>query len=105
MVGKRSKGKFKVQREGRYGRYKSRKAYRLVSVKVPGGRTVIQYKKKKPNTAKCAECGAKLSGTLRERPYKMKKMPKTKKRPTRTYGGYLCSKCARKKIIEEVRSK
>ena len=103
MVGKKSKGKFKVQREGRYGRYKSRGAYRLVSVKVPGGRTVIQYRKRKPKNAKCAGCGAKLAGTLRERPYKMKNLPKTKKKPTRAYGGYYCSKCARKKIISEAR--
>ena len=105
MVGKKSKGKFKIQREGRYGKYKSRQALRLVYVKASGGRTVIQYRKKKPNAAKCASCGAKLSGTLRERPYKMKTLPKTKKRPERAYGGYLCSKCSRKKIIQGARSK
>jgi len=103
MVGKKSKGKFKVEREGRYGRFKSRGAFRQISVKVPGGRTVIQYRKRKPKSVKCAECGADLSGTLRERPYKMMKLGKTKKRPTRAYGGYYCSKCARKKIISEVR--
>jgi large subunit ribosomal protein L34e len=103
MVGKKSKGKFKVQREGRYGRYKSRGAYRLIYVKVPGGRTVIQYRKRKPKNARCASCGAKLPGTLRERPYKMKNLPKTKKRPARAFGGNLCNRCARKKIISEAR--
>ncbi|MBW2966123.1 50S ribosomal protein L34e [Candidatus Woesearchaeota archaeon] len=103
MVGKKSKTKRKIEREGRYGRYKSRKSYRLVYVKVPGGRTVVQYRKKKPKVGKCACCGAKLSGTLRERPYKMKKLAKSKKRPTRAYSGYYCSKCTRRKIIEEVR--
>jgi large subunit ribosomal protein L34e len=103
MVGKKAKTKRKIEREGRYGRYKSRKSYRLVYVKVPGGRTVVQYKNKKPKTAKCAGCGAKLPGTLRERPYKMKNLSKSKKRPTRAYGGNLCSKCTRRKIIEEAR--
>ena len=103
MVGKKLKTKRKIEREGRYGRYKSRKSYRLVYVKVPGGRTVVQYRKKKPKQASCAECGAKLPGTSRERPYKMKNLPKTKKKPTRAFGGKLCSKCTRKKIIQEVR--
>ena len=103
MVGKKAKTRIKVEREGRYGKYKSRCAYRLIYVKVPGGRTVIHYKRRKPKNAKCAECGAKLSGTLRERPYKMKNLAKTKKRPTRAYGGYYCTRCSRKKIMEEAR--
>ena len=105
MVGTKSKGKFKIQREGRYGKFKSKKSYRQINVKVPGGRTVIQYRKRKPSKAKCASCRALLSGVPRERPFKMKNMPKTKKRPERPYGGYLCTKCARKKIIQEARKK
>jgi len=95
----------KVQRLGRYGRFKSRKSFRLVYRKAPGGRTFIHYKKRKPGKAHCAECGGLLSGVVRERPYKIRKMGKTKKRPERPFGGQLCSRCMRKKIIEEVRSK
>jgi large subunit ribosomal protein L34e len=84
------------------GRTKSR-TYRRVFVKTPGGRTVMHYRKRKPGKAKCGVCGAFLPGTLRERPFKMRNIAKTKKRPERPYGGYLCSKCMRKKIIEQAR--
>ncbi len=84
------------------GRYKSR-TFRRVYTKTPGGRTVLHYSKRKPGKAKCASCGIQLAGVPRERPYKMQNMPKTKKRPERPYGGYLCSKCMRLKIIEGIR--
>ena len=105
MVGVKRKTKTKIERKGRFGRFKARKAFRMVFVKAPGGKTKVQFKKRKPGKAKCASCGAQLSGTARERPYKMKNMPKTKKRPTRAFGGYLCTKCARKVIIKEARKK
>jgi large subunit ribosomal protein L34e len=105
MVGQKSKTKPKIEREGRYGRYKSRQAHRMISVKVPGGRTVIQFKKKKPSKAKCAGCGKVLSGVPRERPHKMKKMTKSKKKPERPYGGYLCSKCTRNVLRAKARGK
>ncbi len=88
----------KVQLEGRYGQYKSRKRFRLKYVKTPGGRTVIHFEKKKPKPARCAICKAELKGIPRD----VKGLPKTKKRPERPYGGYLCSKCMRKVIKEEV---
>ena len=101
---KATKKAIKVQREGRYGRLKSRKGKRMIFVKVPGGRTVVHFKKKKPGKAKCGSCGKILAGVPRERPHKMKKMAKTKKRPERPYGGNLCSACMRKKIVEGVRN-
>ena len=88
MARNKSKTPSKVQREGRYGRYK----------------TVIHHRKKKPSKAKCGSCGAVLSGVPRTRPFKLKKTPKTNKRPERPYGGVLCSKCMRKKIKTEARS-
>lgn len=81
------------------------KTFRKVFVKTPGGKTTIQYKKKKPSKAVCADCGAVLKGVPRERPYKMQKMAKTVKRPERPYGGVLCSKCSRSKIISKTRGK
>lgn len=84
------------------GRIKSR-TFRRIKVKVPGNRSTVQYRKRKPAAAKCAGCGAALSGVPRERPYKMKNMPKTKKRPERPYGGVLCSRCMRKKIKEDIK--
>ena len=85
------------------GKYKSR-TYRRIHIKTPGRRNIIHYKRRKPSKAHCAECRAVLSGVPRELPYKMQNMPKTKKRPERPYGGMLCSKCARKRIISEARS-
>jgi large subunit ribosomal protein L34e len=79
------------------------RTFRRVYRKTPGGKTVLQYKKRQPARAVCAECGAVLAGVPRERPYKMQRMPKTKKRPERPYGGVLCSKCTRKKMIAKAR--
>ena len=75
----------------------------MIFKKVPGGRTVVHYKAKKPSKAKCGDCGKVLAGVARERPAKMKNLPKTKKKPSRPFGGNLCSKCMRKKIISGVR--
>ena len=104
MVGTKRKSKVNTRREGRYGRFKSRQALRMVYVRTPGGVTVTQYKKKKPKKVPCAICGKALSGVPRERPYKMQNMPKTKKRPERPYGGNLCSACMRRKLIRKSRS-
>lgn len=84
------------------GRKKSR-TFRRVKVKTPGGKTVTQYKRRKPSKAKCAECTAVLAGVARALPRKMQNLPKTKKRPTRAYAGALCTKCARKKITLKAR--
>ncbi len=102
MVGEKRKTRTKIQREGRYGRYKSR-SKKLKFVKTPGGRTVVHYKSKKNSKAKCAGCGAKLLGTLAKSAAKMKNLPKSAKKPTRPYGGNLCSKCMRKRIIKGAR--
>jgi|TARA_Y100000310_G_scaffold332023_1_gene406755 large subunit ribosomal protein L34e len=85
------------------GKHKSR-TFRRVFVRTPGARTIIHYRKRKPKAAKCGECDAVLKGVPRERPYKMKNMPKSKKKPERPYGGNLCSKCTRRAIIIKVRT-
>ena len=86
----------------REGKAKSR-TFRRVKVKVPGNTAKLHYRKKKPSSAKCGNCGDVLNGVPRERPYKIKKMPKTAKRPERPYGGVLCSKCMRLKIKENIK--
>lgn len=73
-------------------------------MKTPGGNTTVHYKKRKPSAHKCQICGNKLHGTLRERPYKMKSIPKTMKRPERPFGGVLCSRCSRTVIREEAKT-
>ena len=83
-------------------RYRSR-SLRRIYTKTPGGKTVVHYKRRKPSKAKCGKCGSLLKGVVRERPYKMMKMCKTKKRPERPYAGVLCSRCLRKLMIEKAR--
>ena len=82
--------------------YRSRTLRRTYR-RTPGGKTVLQFKKRKPSKAKCSKCGKILAGVARERPYKMTRLPKTKKRPERPYGGVLCSACMRLKMVAEAR--
>jgi len=81
---------------------KKSNTFREVRVKLPGGRNSIHYKRKKPDFAKCGECGAKLQGVPRDVPYKIAKLSKSERKPTRPYGGNLCSKCTRAKIQAQV---
>ena len=84
--------------------YKRSRSLRRVYVKVPGGKTKLHYRKRKPGKAHCGTCGALLKGVPRERPNKMSNLPKTKKRPERPYAGNLCSKCMRVLIVKNARS-
>jgi len=78
------------------------RSLRKIYVRTPGGRTIIHYRYKKPELAKCSSCGNPLKGVPNERPDKMRKLPKTKKRPSRPHPN-LCSKCMRREIIREAR--
>ncbi|RLF10713.1 MAG: 50S ribosomal protein L34e [Thermoprotei archaeon] len=64
-----------------------------VKVKLPGGGTAVHYKREKPKPAKCAICGAQLGGVPRLLPHELRALPKSSRRPTRPYGGYLCPSC------------
>ena len=84
------------------GKHKSR-SLRRVYKKTPGAKNVIHYVERKPGKAKCAKCKTELPGIPRLKPSKMKNSPKTVKTTNRTYGGYYCSKCARKALIEKTK--
>jgi large subunit ribosomal protein L34e len=75
----------------------------MVVRKTPGGRIVTHFRRKKVGVARCANCKKPLMGVPRLRPGKLSKLSKTKKRPTRPYGGYLCSSCMRLEIKRKVR--
>ena len=79
------------------------KSLRKVKVKTPGGETAISLRRRKPNYAKCKNCGSKLN-----RPKlsikQLKNLPKTKKRPERPFPE-LCSRCMRDYFKNKVRSK
>ena len=72
--------------------------------RVPGGRTVTHYRRKKPSIAKCSMCGKELKGVPRLRPSNLRKLPKSQRRPSRPYGGNLCSSCMRKLFREKART-
>jgi len=71
-------------------------------VRTPGKRLITHYEDKKTKIARCSVCGKPLHGVPRVKSSKMKKLPKTKRRPERPYGGTLCSKCMRKLFRESV---
>ncbi|MBW3011536.1 50S ribosomal protein L34e [Candidatus Woesearchaeota archaeon] len=85
------------------GKYRSR-TYRRVKRKTPGSKTVSAFVRRKPKRAKCGSCGQYLKGVACQRIHKIKNMPKTAKRPTRTYGGVLCTKCTRLKLKAKART-
>jgi large subunit ribosomal protein L34e len=82
------------------GKHKSR-SLRKVFVKTPS-ETKVHYRKRNPKVAKCS-CGAVLKGIPRLIASKFKKLSKGRKTVSRPYGGNLCTKCMREKIIGQVR--
>ena len=84
------------------GKHKSRR-YRRIFVKTPGGQVKLHYRERKPQRAVCGRCHKPLAGIPRERPAKMRNMPKTAKRPERPYGGVLCSACTRRLLQQQAR--
>ncbi len=85
------------------GKFKSRR-FRRVFVRTPGGKTKIHYRQRKPSHAVCAVSGTRLSGVARASACKMSNMPKSKKRPSRPFGGVLSSRATREVLKMKARS-
>jgi len=77
------------------------RSLRRVKRKTPGKTHKVHYKPKKPSIARCAICKKPLHGVPRERSSKMR-IARTKKKPTRPYGGNLCSSCMRTRFKEKL---
>ncbi len=71
--------------------------------KTPGGETRAYYKSEKPSKHKCGRCGKLLAGTPNEVPSKIKKLSKSEKKPSRPYGGNLCSNCLERLLRYQTR--
>ena len=71
---------------------------RMKSVKkrIPSGKVKTVYRRGVYSKHKCAICSAELAGTPRGKPIKIQRLTRSKRRPTRPFGGQLCSKCTRK---------
>jgi len=79
------------------------RSLRRVQVKTPGARTAVHFIKRKPSMARCGNCHVELKGIPRALPSEFKNLPYSQKTVARPYGGNLCSKCSREKIIERYR--
>ena len=78
------------------------RSLRRVKIKTPTGRHVVHYKRRRPDTAICAQCKKPLHGIPRLRASRFSDLAKTQKRPERPYGGNLCSPCMRAKMRERM---
>ena len=81
------------------------RSLRRKKVKTPGGVVVIHYLKRSPSIAKCGICKRSLKGLKRLRPSKLRNVPKSQRTVSRKFGGFLCSRCSRKLITEQISNK
>ncbi len=71
---------------------------RLLHVKTPTGKAV-RYVRRKLGVPVCADCGSILPGVARGG-----SMARTKKRPSRPFGGVYCSGCSRARFKAAARA-
>lgn len=76
-----------------------------VKQKTPGGKLKTIYRKEKTSKHVCAICSGLLLGVPRGRETEIKKLTKSKRRPTRPFGGQLCTKCTRKIVALKAKFK
>jgi large subunit ribosomal protein L34e len=76
---------------------------RRIARKTPGARVVLHYERKGPAKAVCGKCGSRLHGVASAKAHIMRQLSKTEKRPSRPYGGVLCSRCMRELQKEKAR--
>ncbi|EFA08054.1 large ribosomal subunit protein eL34 [Tribolium castaneum] len=75
------------------------KSNRRHIVRTPGGRLVYQYLKKPKKIPRCGQCKDKLRGILPARSQERSRLCRRKKTVKRAYGGVLCHKCVKEKIV------
>ncbi|HZX34231.1 MAG TPA: 50S ribosomal protein L34e [archaeon] len=85
--------------------------------RTPGGKTVVHYSRHERANAECAVTGEKLQGTGDQQKSRVRKLPKTMKRPSVKFGGVLSTRPRRevwenyalivsgRKSVEEVPAK
>ncbi|MEM1728438.1 MAG: 50S ribosomal protein L34e [Candidatus Jordarchaeales archaeon] len=76
------------------------RSWKRKMVRTPGGRLVVHYWRDTSRKYRCAVCGGELHGCPTDK-YEEKEA-KTKKRPERPYGGYLCSRCLKKMLKDKI---
>lgn len=78
-------------------------SFRKVFVKTPGGRTVVHRRLPNTGAATCPITGNKLAGMPRGRPKKLRSLAKSKRVPSRAFGGNLSAPAARRELINRAR--
>ncbi|CAG0886036.1 unnamed protein product [Cyprideis torosa] len=84
--------------------YRRRLSYNTSSnkrriVRTPGGSLRYLYEKKKGSIPKCGDCKKKLCGVKPARPRERTRQTKRLKKVYRAYGGVICHKCVRQRIV------
>ena len=82
---------------------KRSRTLRRVFVRIPSGISKLTYKARKPSRIKCAECKTILHGISAMSKAELRNISNSQKKVARKYGGNLCHKCARKRIIDNIR--
>ena len=82
---------------------KRSRTLRRIFVRVPSGVSKLVYKARKTARIKCADCKTVLHGISALSVSKLRNTTNSQKKVERKYGGNLCHKCARKRIIQRVR--
>ena len=80
------------------------RSLRRVKRKVPGGRVSMQYKERKVGKPACGKCGDALLGMAHGTLSRVRKHKLSGRRPSRPYGGMLCSACARDAHVAKARA-
>ncbi|XP_019865463.1 60S ribosomal protein L34-like [Aethina tumida] len=75
------------------------KSNRRTIVRTPGGKLVYQYLKKPKKIPRCGQCKDKLRGILPARSKERSRLCRRKKTVKRAFGGVLCHKCVKEKIV------
>ncbi|OXA60922.1 60S ribosomal protein L34 [Folsomia candida] len=68
-------------------------------VRTPGGRLVYQYVKKPRKVPKCGNCKVTLRGIAPARSRERSRQSRRLKMVKRAYGGVLCHKCVKERIV------
>lgn len=73
---------------------------RRTKVRTPGSRVVDHYWKGRTSRPVCTACGRPIQGVAKGRQVQLSKIPGSRKKVSRTYGGVLCPTCLRERLQE-----
>ncbi len=73
-------------------------------VKTPSGRFYFKKIPKQPKHHHCATCHRVLLGMPKGTQVEIRRLSISQRKPSRPYGGQLCSPCLKRKLIRAVRN-